>query len=573
MRAVVMNDPEKCVGCNRCIRVCPMEEANIAEKAGKSIVVHIDRNKCISCGACLGACPHGARMYEDDTERFFSDLQNGVRIAMIAAPAMKTNFDNWPRLLAWFKELGVTKCYDVSLGADICTWAHIRYLQQNTRRKFITQPCPVVVNYVIKHQPDLIEHLSPVHSPMMCTAIYMRRHEQVETRIAALSPCIAKASEFEDTGNVIEYNVTFAGLQRYLDLHMPSLPHTRGGFDHFDSGLGFLFPMPGGLKDNIEHYLGKALRIDRAEGPHVYHTLEAYAREPEQNLPAIFDVLNCEEGCNAGTGCIPHSKSVFEVRTNMNKTLQNVLKDDGRERLDKLYAYFDKNIQVSSFLRKYTSEYVPHISYSLDAVEHAFETLGKFDEQSRNFNCSACGSDTCKEMAVKIAKKINTPLNCINKAHHDMSVEHAEMSVVQKSNMKDLDAILNDISKIKLLAEDIVSNVSNVSGSISDFDRMAADIRKIAFQINIISLNASIEAAKAGKAGRAFTVVAEEIGNLANNSRRSVQNSAMLSDKATRAISTINELMAEINKNVQDSYTEIEHISTKTREMIENTSK
>jgi len=569
---MVTNDPEKCVGCNRCIRVCPMEEANIAENVGKSIVVHIDRNKCISCGACVRACPHGVRTYEDDTERFFTDLQNGIRIALIAAPAMKTNIENWPRVLTWFKELGITKVYDVSLGADICTWAHIRYLQQNARRKLITQPCPVIVNYIIKHQPDLMDHLSPVHSPMLCTAVYMRRHEQVETRIAALSPCIAKSSEFEDTGNVIEYNITFDGLQKYMDLHGTSLPQGRSGFDHFDAGLGFLFPMPGGLKENLEHYLGKTVRIDRAEGPHVYHALEAYAHEPEQNLPTIFDVLNCEEGCNNGTGCTMRAKSPFEMRTLLNNTLQNTITDEGRERLDKLYAYFDKNLQVSNYLRKYASEYVPRIAYSLDGVEQAFESLGKLDEQERNFNCSACGSDTCKEMAVKIAKRINTPLNCINKAHRDVSVEHAELLLAQKATMKSLDTIMTDITKIKETTEEIVTDVAKVKLSIEDFDRMASDIRKIAFQINIISLNASIEAAKAGKAGRAFTVVAEEIGNLANSSRRSVQNSAQLSDRATHTIEIINDRVLEINRSVQDSYVEIGHIYDKTRELIDKTS-
>jgi len=569
MRAMVTNDPEKCVGCNRCIRVCPMEEVNIAEKTGNAFAVHIDRNKCVSCGACVKACPHGARTFEDDTERFFMDLHNGVRVAMIAAPALKTNFDNWQRMLTWLKELGVTKVYDVSLGADICTWAHIRYIQQNPRRKLITQPCPAIVNYVVKHQPDLIEHLSPVQSPMLCTGIYMRRHEQVETRIAALSPCIAKASEFEDTGNVIEYNITFAGLQKYMDLHAPTLPQTRSNFDHFDSGLGFLFPMPGGLKENVEHYLGKTIRIDHAEGPGVYRALDAYAQELEQNLPALFDVLNCEEGCNAGTGCVLHSKSPFEMKATLNTARQNMLKDDGKERLDKLYAYFDKNLQVSNYFRKYTSEYIPRIAYSQDALEHAFDSLGKADAQSRAFNCGACGSDTCREMAVKIAKKINTPLNCINKAHRDVSVEHAELLSGQKMNMKHLDSILEDVSKIKNTAEEILIDISNVTNSIEDFDRMAADIRKIAFQINIISLNASIEAARAGKAGRAFTVVAEEIGNLANSSRRSVQNSAQLSDRAVRAISLINERVTEINQNVKNSYQEIEHITTKTRDLID----
>ena len=134
MKRIITNDLDKCVGCNHCVRVCPLDEANITREKDGKIKVEIDSGKCIACGACLDVCDHGSRHYEDDTERFFYDLKRGVAISILAAPATKTNIKEWKRLFSWLRNLGVQHVYDVSLGADICTWAHIRYMQKNGLR-------------------------------------------------------------------------------------------------------------------------------------------------------------------------------------------------------------------------------------------------------------------------------------------------------------------------------------------------------------------------------------------------------------------------------------------------------
>lgn len=89
-------DENKCIGCNACIRVCPVHDANeagISVKKGHS-VISINKSKCIGCGECVKRCEHGARTYIDDTKRFFDDLKNGKNITLIVAPAFRLTEPN-----------------------------------------------------------------------------------------------------------------------------------------------------------------------------------------------------------------------------------------------------------------------------------------------------------------------------------------------------------------------------------------------------------------------------------------------------------------------------------------------
>lgn len=64
---------DKCVGCNKCITKCPVEQANVSYlKNGKNII-HINSDKCILCGTCIDVCDYDARDYRDDTETVFSE--------------------------------------------------------------------------------------------------------------------------------------------------------------------------------------------------------------------------------------------------------------------------------------------------------------------------------------------------------------------------------------------------------------------------------------------------------------------------------------------------------------------
>jgi ferredoxin len=567
MRNLIISNIEQCVGCNRCIRTCPVPEANIARLEDGNTKVYVDGDKCIACGACLSACQHGVRDFVDDTARFFNDLRRGESISLFFAPASRSNLENWGRILTLLRNMGVRKIYDVSLGADICTWAYIRHIQKNKPASVITQPCPVIVSYILKHRQELVPFLAPVQSPMLCTAIYMRKYQGITDKLAALSPCIAKSDEFENTGGLVSYNVTFLKLEEYIKEHNLVLPEKESGWDHVDSALGSVFPMPGGLKENVEFMLGKPLRIDKSEGQRtVYQALDAFAKEPAENLPALFDVLNCPEGCNLGTGC-RHIKNIFAVNTAMDKARRNAEKGRERKYFDEMYRMFDETLKLPDFIRRYYPKPVRSIPFSEAGVEDAFKQLGKMDSVSRVFNCGACGSASCRDMAIKIAKKINFPDNCIQKAHAELLDKH-DMMLAYHREADFVLTLYDDSARIKDFADNIVGDLSKVKTAIGNYEVMTKDINKIASNIHMISLNASIEAAKAGIYGRPFAVVAEAIRNLASETQKALLKISSTSAEVQSSMEDISGMVVSIRSDITKSHDNISKLAESTQEMV-----
>lgn len=94
---------------------------------------------------------------------------------------------------------------------------------------------------------------------------------------------------------------------------------------------------------------------------------------------------------------------------------------------------------------------------------------------------------------------------------------------------------------------------------------LSSSIMEITAQTNLLALNASIEAARAGEAGRGFAVVAGEIGNLAVQSRQTVEKIQEVTKSVTGAVNNLTKdaekLLDYVATDVSQSYDTFEQVA------------
>lgn len=515
---VIAVNPDKCKNCHACISACPSKLCN----DGSGDYVKINDDLCIGCGQCLKACTWGARTIVDDTERFFEDLNRGVEMITVVAPAVAASFPTtYLNLNGWLKSIGIGANFDVSFGAELTIKSYLDYIENNNPKTVISQPCPAIVSYIELYRPELLEYLAPADSPML-HAIKMIREfypQYSNHKIAVISPCIAKKREFEETGYG-DYNVTMINLKEYLSKNGISLDNfERVDYDNPSAERAVLFSSPGGLMETADRWAhGIRSKIRKIEGPHsIYEYLDNLDRDVETlKAPLIVDCLNCEKGCNGGTGtdCRECSADELENLINKRKNLMQKRYIDSNSSAEISEVEKDEIIQenISDLIEEYWKPHLYDRTYedrskhnlvtdiSPRKLEEIYKSMLKETPEDHK-NCSACGYGNCKDMAIAIYNGLNKPQNC----------HYYQQKLLEINSDKRKDAVTEFQ---KLIVEEF-----NSKKLLARFEPIIKAIEGISFQTSLLSINASIEAAHAGDAGAGFDIVAKEVRELASKSK------------------------------------------------------
>jgi len=187
--------------------------------------------------------------------------------------------------------------------------------------------------------------------------------------------------------------------------------------------------------------------------------------------------------------------------------------------------------------------------------------------------------------AQNLSKNVDSLTNAANSQAASLEETAAAIEEItanmqnSSENISKMTTYANEVSSSVSIGQDLASRTASSMDEINEQTQAIADsitvIDQIAFQTNILSLNAAVEAATAGEAGKGFAVVAQEVRNLAARSAEAAKEIKDLVENATAKAnggkSISNEMIQgyeNLNQNIHNTLSLINDVSTSSKEQF-----
>lgn len=294
----ITKDTSKCILCGCCIRMCneiqKVGAIDFAHRGSEMVVAcvgekELNSSVCVGCGQCAAVCPTGALTVKNETKRVMKLIDDKkVKVSVQIAPAVRVAVGNafgippeentFGRLVAALRRIGFDEVYDTNTAADMTIIQEAAELLKRLATKpewpLFTSCCPAWIQYVEKHHPEVMPHVSTTRSPMqLYSGTYLKDGDNVVR--GAIMPCTAKKfesgrHEFEKDGKrYVEFVLTSQEVVRMIKEagidYAKIEPEAIEGKWGATTGAAVIFGASGGVMEAALRYALYVLKLNTPE--------------------------------------------------------------------------------------------------------------------------------------------------------------------------------------------------------------------------------------------------------------------------------------------------------------------